>query len=910
MEDVKYRFFVTTQAGEREIIPVNTNNLNISWIKDQNSAFFRKQLTGKLKITGDDFDYLLAQEQSVYRCTQMPLIIEKNCDGFAEFFNGRLLCDDGTWSLSTCEVEIQANSADAYACYDDNKDTEVNLFDIAGHDEHVNTLQGTLETVTYTDVEYPPDDWQGDGTPEEGGWVILHKLFTQDPTTGPPTLNQTVTWARETIETDFEMGDPWIEISATPDPDNPLLIHRVYARPPALFDKKVVTTKVGENTYQTETSFKYGAKFQNGFKLFDVLSAFLFSLCPDLTLKSDFFQWNADNISDINYETGELSKVKNLILFQKSDVKRPPSESDILAGFAADDAATIANTSFDDLLQDILTTFKLQYWIDDDNNFRIEHPSYFNKVLGLDLTDQTRTDLKFRIGTKVYSYVTDGLPKREKFTWMDEVSFGDFAGQDIVYQSTCSGISDKNNKNIDVKNITTDVELCLDNPDEDSDVSDEGFVLMACDADNNLLYQTPILGGHTLNNTLSWAALQYDYFRYNNYFKDFILNNNAEVTQKLLPNKKQTGVIAVLCCGEDFDPDKLVKTVVGTGEVNTASLNLYLDQLTLEILFEQNKDLTFNNPPVALDGNDMVAKNGAITIDVLARASDSDGTIVPETLTIVIPPLHGTPEITVDNKILYTPNEDYVGPDSFTWTVEDDFEQPSNQATENITVFQPAVAVDDVFKLAKNKTLNRNIYNLLTNDFGVLPLSAVPETKLTTHGSVQIFATGEFHYTPNLNYVGDDTFDYTLKDVNNETDTATVTIHVFEPVTVYAKLIKGVDQVEDVIDICFRPPPAVSGPTHVGAQTTNSFDVNYYSDAAGTVPLDTTGYESIIKVNIHKVDNGIASDELNDSNYMMAEILSLPDYVTSYFDNGCDGTLNHHYTQVLSLVASPDYTII
>jgi hypothetical protein len=907
-EEIKYRFYVTTQAGQVEMFPQNTQNLNITWAKDQNSAFFRKQLTGKVKFVAADFDYLFAQEHSIYRCTAMPLLIDKNCDGYSEFFLGRMLCDDGTWDLDHCEVEIQANPADVYQCYDDNKSTTSNLFDICAHDEHVNTVKGTIETVVYTDNAYPPTDWKGSGDPVAQGWTILSKTATQTPSAMPPTINQTVTWIRETLISDHVLSDPWILQST--DTSNPLITFYHYARPPALFDRVSSTTQDSETEYTSSYAYKYGAQFQNGMKLYDVMNALLQAMCPGLTLKSDFFQWNPD-VSTTNYATGEDSKVLNLILFQKSDVKRPPSVSDIANGFAADDAATDATTDFDDRLSDLCNTFQLQFWIDEGNNFRIEHPSWFNKVLGLDLT-LVREDAKFRTGLKSYSYNTDGLPHKQIFTWMDVSPFGgDFAGMDIVYQSTCSGISDKNNKNINVQNTTTDVELCLDNPEADSSVSDDGFVLMACDGDNFLIYQSPILtGSSTLNNTLSWAALQFDYWRYNNYFDKFILNNNLETTQKLIPNKKQSNVIAVICCGEEFDADKLVKTGIGTGIVNSAVLNLFTDQLTLELLFEQNQGLTSNNPPIAINGNERVAKNGNITIDVLARASDSDGTIVDSTLTVVSPPIHGTAVVTGDFKILYTPTAGYIGPDSFTWTVEDDFGQPSNTATENITVFQPAVAVDDEFRLAKNRSLNRNIYNLLTNDMGVAPLTAIAETKATTNGNVVIRADGSFDYTPNINYIGDDTFDYTLKDVNNDTDVGTVTIHVFDPVTVYAKLIKGADEVSDVVDICFRPPPGVSGPTHVGAQTTNSFSVNFYSDVAGTIPLDTTGYEAIVHVNIHKVDNSTPSDSSNDANYMSGNSIPLPDYVTSYTDNGCDGTLNHHYTQTLSLIASPDYTII
>lgn len=898
-EDIKYQFFITTQEGELEIFPQNTSSLNIAWVKENNSAFFRKQLQGNIKIVADDFQYILRQEKSIYRCTPMPLRIEKNCDGFSEFFTARLLCDDGSWDLDHCEVEIKANTEDAYSCYDDGKDTEYNLLAGVVSEEEVNTVKGTIETVVYDDYDYPPTDWKGDGDPFAQGWEILAYTGTQDDFGSPKKIRQSVTWIRETIDSEFPLPAPWILLSSEVDMDNPLITHRHYARPPALFDK---VTGSGTNPYVY--SYKYGAQFQNGMKEFDVMTFLLFQVCPELTLKSDFFQWNPDNVSTVNYETGEQSKVLNLILFQKSDVKRPPSESDILAGFAPDDAATIANTTFDDHLQDLCNTFNLVWWIDDEDNFRIEHPSYFNRVLGLDLTEE-RNDSALRAGKAVYSYNTDGLPKKQIFTWMDDVSFGDFKGQDIVYQSTCSGISDKNNKTIAVKNITTDVEVCLDNPDEDSLVSDDGFCLMACDDENTLLYKTPIfVTSHILNNTLSWAALQYDYWRYNNYFQEFMLNGNLEETQKLIPNKKQTGVLAVICCGEEFDPEKLVKTVIGTGIVNSATLNLYTDILTLEILFEQNEGLTANAVPTAADGSVRTRKNTAIIIDVLGLANDPEGALVPASLAITVGPSNGTAEITVDHKILYTPNDGFVGPDTFSWTVEDDFSQVSNIAIERIEVYQPPVAADYTFKIARNKILNDDADNLLVDCIGPAPLSIVAESKATTHGNVTIDFAGGFVYTPNAGYVGADTFNYTLKDGDNDTDTGTVTINVFIPVPVFAKFVKGADVTNDIVSHCS------DGPHITGTQINNDFHVFFYSDAGGTVPLDVTGYVTNAILDGYSILSGIRTDYIFTKE-MKGVSIFLGNLETWYTDNGCDHLLHFHREQdITNLRTSADYTII
>lgn len=896
-ENIKYQFLITTQAGQSLAFPDNTNNLNITWEKEPNAAKFRKKLQGKIKFVNEDFNKLYTQEKSIYRCNPITLLINRNCGGFTEYYNAQILCDNGAWDVDHCEVEIEASVMDDYTCYDDGKDTEVNLFSVVSSAEEVNTLKGTIETMSCFFNGYPAVDWCGDGDPYDQGWEILSVDATQDAPSesGPGDINQTIVWIRERLETITPQPAPWIEISAIPDG---LVTNYVFVRAPILYDK-VSNNGVRHIQY----SWKYGAHFQNGFKLYDVISYFVNSMCPDLGIKSDFFQWNPDNESDINYVTGEQSKVLNLILFQKSDVKRPPSQSDIDNGFAADDAASIANITFDAIFQDILNTFKLQWWIED-GYLRIEHPKYFDQILGIDLT-LPRSDSPLRSGKNTYNYATDGLPRKEIFTWMDKSLPGtDFAGQDIVYISTCAGISDKNNKNISISNITTDVQLCLDNPDPDSDVvSDDGFVLMACDADNYLLYQEIIIAGSVLNNTLAWAHLQFDYFRYNTYFQQFRLNNSIEESLKVIPNKRQANVQCVICCDEEFDPEKLVKTVVGTGIVNAASINLFTDILTLEVLFEQNKDLVTNEIPVATDNFARTPINEPIEIDILAYASDSDGTLDPSTLTVNSGPSHGTAEVTVDYKILYTPDEDYTGPDLFTWNVKDNLGEVSNNATETLDVYQPAVASDDAFVVAKNRELFSDMNNLLTNDLGTGSLYCIAETKRADHGNVQIFENGTFFYFPDSNYVGDDTFDYTMKDINDDTDTGTVTITVFEPVPIFVKLVKENIVNSNVTDIC------MTGPKVTGTQTTKDFRAYFYSDMAGTIPLDVSGYGDDLLFNAHTVTNGSPSDS-PDSKPISGVSLFIGNFKTDFLDNGCNGTLNYHRTFDINLLPSSDYTII
>ena len=89
--------------------------------------------------------------------------------------------------------------------------------------------------------------------------------------------------------------------------------------------------------------------------------------------------------------------------------------------------------------------------------------------------------------------------------------------------------------------------------------------------------------------------------------------------------------------------------------------------------------------PVANDDSATTGKNIKATVDVLANDTDSDGTLDIGTITIVDTADHGT--VTVkDGQIVYAPTKDYVGTDSFTYTVKDNEGNVSNEATVNVDV--------------------------------------------------------------------------------------------------------------------------------------------------------------------------------------------------------------------------------
>ena len=157
------------------------------------------------------------------------------------------------------------------------------------------------------------------------------------------------------------------------------------------------------------------------------------------------------------------------------------------------------------------------------------------------------------------------------------------------------------------------------------------------------------------------------------------------------------------------DNDSLARTAITdfAGRASLGSVNLPPGTYTVEAFFASivtvngvQLDLTddlyggsqtvgtltinlANNPPSAVDDDAETSKNTAVTIDVLDNDSDPDG----DDLTVieVSTPANGTAVVNPDNTVTYTPALDFVGQDSFTYTIEDE-SGATDTATVTVTV--------------------------------------------------------------------------------------------------------------------------------------------------------------------------------------------------------------------------------
>ncbi len=170
-----------------------------------------------------------------------------------------------------------------------------------------------------------------------------------------------------------------------------------------------------------------------------------------------------------------------------------------------------------------------------------------------------------------------------------------------------------------------------------------------------------------------------------------------------------------------------------------------------------------SDAPIAVDDSASLDEDTNATIDVLANDSDDGPGITAVTLSITQPPLHGSALVQSDKTVLYTPDPDFNGNDSFSYTITDE-DNGTATADVNITVNpvnDAPIAGDANLSVSEDTNLTINILEYASDiDNDSLSLTAV---STPINGTVSFSAT-EIVYTPNSNYNGSDTIIYTVSD--------------------------------------------------------------------------------------------------------------------------------------------------
>ena len=224
------------------------------------------------------------------------------------------------------------------------------------------------------------------------------------------------------------------------------------------------------------------------------------------------------------------------------------------------------------------------------------------------------------------------------------------------------------------------------------------------------------------------------------------LNTNGTYTYIPDPNFNGTDVFTYQVCDVD-------------GDCATATVTITVNPV--------NDPVFANNDFASVDEDGVL--NGTT---VLVNDGDLDGSVLTVNTTPVVDVTNGTLTLNSDGTYIYSPNPDFNGADSFTYTVCND-ENPQECTTAVVTItVNPAndliFANDDFVSVNEDEVLNGT--TVLVNDGdldgSILTVNTTPVVDVS-NGTLVLNSDGTFVYTPNAGFNGTDNFTYQV--CNNET---------------------------------------------------------------------------------------------------------------------------------------------
>ena len=263
---------------------------------------------------------------------------------------------------------------------------------------------------------------------------------------------------------------------------------------------------------------------------------------------------------------------------------------------------------------------------------------------------------------------------------------------------------------------------------------------------------------------------------------DLYLSSDSSLYQSLAVGDADVTVsgTTVTINPNNFTPTESYYVQIGNQAVQDTAGNLYAG---ISDTTSWNFTLD-NNLPQVSDDTATTDEDSAVAIDVLANDSDEDSTLNPASVTVTSGPTNGSTSVnTANGFVTYTPDADYNGNDSFTYTVEDLQGGSSVTATVTVTinaVNDAPVATNDMASTAEDTAVSINV---ASNDSDIDTGDSVDTGSLAvvtgpSDGSAVVSA-GEILYTPDANFNGSDSFTYTIDDSTGATsNTATVIVNV------------------------------------------------------------------------------------------------------------------------------------
>jgi hypothetical protein len=199
--------------------------------------------------------------------------------------------------------------------------------------------------------------------------------------------------------------------------------------------------------------------------------------------------------------------------------------------------------------------------------------------------------------------------------------------------------------------------------------------------------------------------------------------------------------------------------------------------------------LAVNDPPEPVDDSAVTDTGVTVSIPVLSNDNDLDGDTLQlqgfDSISLyggtIVRDDNQTPDNLSDDLLIYTSASAFSGVDRFKYWVNDS--QLTVDANVVVTVNAPAqmlVANDDTYSLPRNTTLSIDSANGVLQNDPLVAGSTLTCTLVTgvSQGVLVLNPDGSFTYTPNADYVGEDSFVYQSGAAGLVSNPATVILSV------------------------------------------------------------------------------------------------------------------------------------
>ena len=194
--------------------------------------------------------------------------------------------------------------------------------------------------------------------------------------------------------------------------------------------------------------------------------------------------------------------------------------------------------------------------------------------------------------------------------------------------------------------------------------------------------------------------------------------------------------------------------------------------VTVDIVFTSE-----NRTPLASDDTFEINEDADLQI-LSVLANDSDPDALPLTIaSIQNGPGNGVANVRNGTLIEYRPNAGFVGSDTFQYTIVDSggLTATANVVVNILNVNDPPLAQNDTATTNENSSV---VVQVLGNDSDLENNSlTVVSVTPPRNGTASVASESSVNYTPDANFFGTDSFEYTVSD-GTDTATATVVVNV------------------------------------------------------------------------------------------------------------------------------------